>query len=230
MTTFASRAATSGSGGTGLSRRRAHARPSRGSRRVRDRERDGAPRAARDDRRHRERSCDPRATRWRPARSTSRTALMLAAVLEAAGAAVAPARGHRGHGGGPRGVAREGARRRTSSSRRVGSPSGRTTSCAARSGATRRRGGLLGRCDAARASRSHSAAEGGRSSSACRATPCRPSSAALLFVRPALLALTGHPDPAPPFRPARSCGADPAAPGARRIRPCAGDVGRGRAL
>ena len=51
---------------------------------------------------------------------------------------------------------------------------------------------------------------------------------ALLFVRPALLALQGHPDPAPPFRPGTLAGEIRPPARAGRLRPRAGHVERRR--
>ena len=126
--------------------------------------------------------------------------IMLAAALREAGAVVERLGAAEDSEAALERRARAARSRPTSSSPPGASRSGRTTSCAAsRHGSASRRSSGASRCG--RASRSPSAFAARRSCSACPETPSRRSSGCLLFVRPALLALQGHPDPAPPFRP-----------------------------
>ena len=140
-----------------------------------------------------------RASRWRPARSTSRTASCSRRRSRSAGAVVerVAARARRR-------AARTATRsstgsRPTCSSPRAACRSDRTISSAgsSASSASRRSSGAS-RCD--RESRSRSASEGRRSCSGCPATRSRRSSAAMLFVRPGAACAPGCAEPGPALR------------------------------
>ena len=192
----------------GRRRSRRAARRARGLRARRGRR---APAPARRDRRHRHRAARRRARRSSPGQIYESNGIMLAAALEAAGAVVerlAPAEDTEARIG----RRSPGRSRPTSSSPRAASRSARTTSSAACEARARRRGGVLGRRHAAGQAARLRRPRARRSSSGCPGTPSPRSSAPCSSSRPALLALQGHPDPAPPFRPGTLARAGPPRP------------------